>query len=431
MKKYFSIGFVFAIFVFCSFFIINKVNALSDNITQINFTSLPQTIDMNVPSGVITTQTQNISNLSESVSETTTLNYNSTSATGQFSDASITTGICNESTWNSALTLTLASTRANKGFCYKDSTAGTYTLTVTAQGKSWTPATQTITIKTSTIADTTPPTLYLPTDITAEATSSSGAIVNYTATADDMNPIHPVVICNPLSGLNFPLGKNTVNCSATDTAGNVAAGSFNINVVDTTPPIITLLGSDSVIIEKGSTYADEGATALDNYDGDITGNIVTNNPVDTTIVGTYVITYNIVDVNHNSAEQKIRTVKVNDISPVPDIISSISETYGGHRIVSLPIQNNIQTITAGEVLGIEKFKFNTDLYFGMRSDEVKELQKRLISEGLLKPGTLGGYFGIFTKTAVMAYQKENIPLKIDGIVGPLTRQVLNNTQSGA
>ncbi len=257
--------------------------------------------------------------------------------------------------------------------------------------------------------------------VDAGATAMDGVDGNITSQITTVNSVNTSIVGTYL------VSYNVSNSSAVPAIELIRT----VNVVDTTPPVITLLGSNSINLEVGSTYTDAGANALDNYDGDITGNIITINPVDTTIVGTYIITYNVTDANHNSAEQKIRTIKVNDISPVPDIVPLISETHGGHRIISLPIQNNTQKITAGEVLGIEKFKFNTDLYFGMRSDEVKELQKRLISEGLLKPGTLGGYFGIFTKNAVVAYQKANIPLKIDGIVGPLTRQVLNNTQSGA
>ena len=65
------------------------------------------------------------------------------------------------------------------------------------------------------------------------------------------------------------------------------------NLEDTTLPVITLEGEATVTLEVGSTYTDVGATALDNYDGDITVNIVTVNPVDTDIVGTYTVTYNV------------------------------------------------------------------------------------------------------------------------------------------
>ena len=87
--------------------------------------------------------------------------------------------------------------------------------------------------------DHTPPVLQLPSDLTAEATSASGAPVTYTATAtDETAPAHPAVTCSPASGSTFALGTTTVSCSATDAAGNPAIGSFHVTVQDTTAPAV-------------------------------------------------------------------------------------------------------------------------------------------------------------------------------------------------
>jgi hypothetical protein len=61
----------------------------------------------------------------------------------------------------------------------------------------------------------------------------------------------------------------------------------------------------------GATYVDAGATALDAEDGDLTGSIVTVNPVNTLIAGTYFVTYDVSDSSANAAVQVIRTVTVN------------------------------------------------------------------------------------------------------------------------
>lgn len=89
-----------------------------------------------------------------------------------------------------------------------------------------------------TVVDSTAPTLVLPADITAEATSPAGASVNYAATATDIVDGSVPVICTPAAGLTFALGTITVSCSATDNAGNSTSGSFNIHVLDTTAPVI-------------------------------------------------------------------------------------------------------------------------------------------------------------------------------------------------
>jgi hypothetical protein len=86
--------------------------------------------------------------------------------------------------------------------------------------------------------DTTKPVLNLPNNITEEATGSDGATVTYSADATDNVDGTIAANCLPVSGSTFPLGPTTVNCSATDAAGNTANGSFNVTVRDTTAPVI-------------------------------------------------------------------------------------------------------------------------------------------------------------------------------------------------
>ena len=79
-------------------------------------------------------------------------------------------------------------------------------------------------------ADTTPPVLTLPSDMTVIALNASGAPVSFTATAnDDVDGPVPVT-CAPASGLTFPIGMTTVQCSATDSSANTANGSFTVTV---------------------------------------------------------------------------------------------------------------------------------------------------------------------------------------------------------
>ncbi len=113
--------------------------ATSANITQITFTTSPQTISANAVSAVLTTQTQNSEGTSEKISGgLQTINLHTTSGTGEFSASS--------TAWVSVTSLGMNSGTANRNFYYRDSTPGTYTLTITAQGKTWTAATQSITV---------------------------------------------------------------------------------------------------------------------------------------------------------------------------------------------------------------------------------------------------------------------------------------------
>ena len=60
-----------------------------------------------------------------------------------------------------------------------------------------------------------------------------------------------------------------------------------VKVVDTTKPELTVTGQQEKLIYIGDQYNDEGATATDKYDGDITSKIEVTNNVDTSKAGDY------------------------------------------------------------------------------------------------------------------------------------------------
>jgi surface protein len=62
-----------------------------------------------------------------------------------------------------------------------------------------------------------------------------------------------------------------------------------------------LIGSANVSITQGDNYTDEGATATDNVDGDLTSSISVSGNVDTTTIGNYTLTYSVSDSSGNSA----------------------------------------------------------------------------------------------------------------------------------
>ena len=66
-------------------------------------------------------------------------------------------------------------------------------------------------------------------------------------------------------------GVYTLTYSATDAAGNSSQVTRQVTVlaVDTTPPVITLLGEASVQITTEQSFNDPGATATDDTDGPI------------------------------------------------------------------------------------------------------------------------------------------------------------------
>src|SRR3989338_2492216 len=89
------------------------------------------------------------------------------------------------------------------------------------------------------VQDTTPPTIACPANLTVEAASSAGAIVNYPlATATDTVST-PTIVYSQASGTVFPLGQTSITVTASDAAGNSASCSFDVVVQDTTAPILS------------------------------------------------------------------------------------------------------------------------------------------------------------------------------------------------
>ena len=80
-----------------------------------------------------------------------------------------------------------------------------------------------------------------------------------------------------------------------------------------TPPRPTLLSPRVVeaVVEIGTPYVDRGATAWDNFDGNITDRIVTNGTVNTRLPGTYDVTYDVTDRAGNAAHAVRRVHVVN------------------------------------------------------------------------------------------------------------------------
>jgi hypothetical protein len=160
-----------------------------------------------------------------------------------------------------------------------------------------------------TVHDTTLPIVTIPANMTEEATSPAGATATFSATAVDNIDGAITLTCIPISGSTFPLGLTTVNCTATDSSGNSGPNLFTVTVVDTTAPVITIIGASIANITAGNSYTDAGATALDNYDGNITGAIVSSITVNAHDAGTYNVTYSINDSSGNTASAT-RTVNV-------------------------------------------------------------------------------------------------------------------------
>ena len=118
-----------------------------------------------------------------------------------------------------------------------------------------------------TVVDTTAPTLTLPADLIVEATGLAGAVAIFeVAAADTVDPA-PEVLCTPPSASVLPLGNTLIDCTATDASGNTASASFDIDVIDSTPPILVLPADLTVdATSTGGAIVTFTATATDVVD---------------------------------------------------------------------------------------------------------------------------------------------------------------------
>ncbi|MBT3566320.1 MAG: DUF5011 domain-containing protein, partial [Porticoccus sp.] len=115
------------------------------------------------------------------------------------------------------------------------------------------------------------------------------------------------------------LGNYTITYTATDQAGNSSTTTRQVNVIDTTAPVISTNGDSTVTLEAGGTYSDLGATATDIADGSVS--VTTTGSVNSNGVGTYIITYTATDQAGNSSTA---TRQVNIIDTTPPSVISIS-----------------------------------------------------------------------------------------------------------
>lgn len=123
------------------------------------------------------------------------------------------------------------------------------------------------------------------------------------------------------------LGSYKLYYTVQDSSGNSITKIRIVKVVDETAPKIELIGNEKVIINKNSNYIDQGCTAHDNYDGDLTTKIQKYGKVNTKITGTYQITCSVSDSfgNYASAYRIVQVGTQSEIDNDNHIKVSIKE----------------------------------------------------------------------------------------------------------
>lgn len=201
----------------------------------------------------------------------------------------------------------------------------------------------------------------------------------------------------------------------------------SLKEVDKIAPVITIKGDKTIELEEGATYTDEGATALDNYDGDLTSEItriiefvaegttqkVKVGQVDTSKVGTYTITYSVVDSNNNpSAAIRTVIIKAKEVPPIPEkAVESIE----------LSLDTNFKTeYQYGEATTIDLTGAKIVVTYEDKTTDTINVAKSMLSAYDL---TTAGQ-----KEITVTYGEKTAPTKLNvKVLNPISELVMNNT----
>ncbi|OGY85907.1 MAG: hypothetical protein A2233_00225 [Candidatus Kerfeldbacteria bacterium RIFOXYA2_FULL_38_24] len=164
-------------------------------------------------------------------------------------------------------------------------------------------------------------------------------------------------------GVVYPLKKESIAINVvpglektitTDQLGNSRLGAADAGAweyQDTVAPVITLNGDDQIKLAVGEVYAEPGATALDDIDGEVPV-IIAGDTVDVAKAGNYLLTYTAEDLSGNQVAV-YRTVEVladTVVVPVVVPVDNTNTTVENNNTNTNDNQQNNNTNPADEVV---------------------------------------------------------------------------------
>ncbi len=151
--------------------------------------------------------------------------------------------------------------------------------------------------------------------------------------------------------INEKTNSDKDNDTLDDVDSDVVATTLEVT---TSKPNIWLNGSDLVYVEVNSTYKDEGASAFDQKYGDLTDKIIVSNPVDISQIGTYIISYTVINDDHEVASVTRTVIVVDTTKPTIEYKEGVEEgqiiqidaskydSFMDHAVVGLDNSNDVR-----------------------------------------------------------------------------------------
>ncbi|HEV7398515.1 MAG TPA: immunoglobulin-like domain-containing protein [Pyrinomonadaceae bacterium] len=154
--------------------------------------------------------------------------------------------------------------------------------------------------------------------------------------------------------VSLPAGPHTITLTVNSSGGGTDDDTVQINIVDTTAPIIMLNGANPMTVECHTAFVDPGATASDGCSGNLTGSIIVSGSVNANVVGAYVLTYSVSDGTNMASV--MRTVNVVDTTAPVITLNGQSPSLWppNHKYETFGVTDFVTSVTdsCGTSLGV-------------------------------------------------------------------------------
>jgi len=178
-----------------------------------------------------------------------------------------------------------------------------------------------------------PPVITLVGDASINHEINSGSYTDQGATAieeESMDLTGSIVVSGDTVDVAV-LGAYQIYYDVVDARGNNAVRKIRVvNVVDTTNPVVTLIGDAEITINLGDSYTEQGATASDNSNESLTV-VISGDTVDVNTASDYTVLYTATDSTGNSHQISrlihIIPLTLRDSNTDSDLFSDLVDFY--------------------------------------------------------------------------------------------------------
>ena len=185
---------------------------------------------------------------------------------------------------------------------------------------------------------------------------------------------------------------------------------------DVTPPLITLNGSNASALQVGATYTELGATSSDNSTVTIGGDVV-----DTSITGTYIVTYDATNAIQIPAIQVIRTITVQYFGPIITLLGDnpqLIELGSSYNELGATTDDTSQVIINISSVNTNQIGNYTVTYDATNTagNAAIQVNRTVIVQDTVAPIIVGNpVFDIQTSNLTISFS-ENVNISSDGLL---------------